>query len=1336
MYVIHGGREKMLKKFYLKMFSKIIVLIFILNTLFLNPWNSLYKVAMAEEITGINLALGKDVYVSGTESEALKGSLAVDGDYVNDSSRWSSATVTDQNPQWLYVDLKEEYTIEKINIRWQNWAYGTELKVQKSNDASNWEDIQSISNPAGKDANNSNLVNTLQLNNQKARYIRIYITKRNQWTSVSIRELEVIGYMVKEGNIALGKTATASAVENNSTVWTASKVIDGDKTTDDSRWASPTIPVSATASDSHWVTIDFGKIVEMDSVNIYWFKKAFATDAIIQTSDDGKTFTDIYTINHTSSNELNKVDNISFDSTKEARYLRIFIKQRNANAFNNVSIREIEVMGREINIPESSVTCDMIINKINSLEEITIDTTNIQLPEVDNGFGIRVKGSDFENIITNSGVITRHNINDTKVKVLIEVYKLDDESKSATKEIEVTVPGKSELYPEIFPTVENPNKVPNVIPSLQEWYGLNGNFTLTKNSRILINDKNKVDLNKVSKLFNEDLKYFTGLELPIIEVSSEDEVKSGDIYLESIEENGYDLGKEGYFTQINDNIKIYSPTYTGSLYGTVTLLQILWQAEDDLVIPCGVIRDYPKYEIRGAMLDVARMPMRIDFVRDYAKILSWYKLNEFHLHLNDNQWSNGDYKNPEAWDTVYNAFRLESKDYPGLKPSNNELNDPYYTQEEFVDLQLMATDYGMEVVPEIDTPAHSLTFTKYMNEQGTPIHNTKYWFDHIDIDSQVGKDFVKSLYDEFLDEENPVFLGDTVHIGIDEYDTSVGDKFKQYTAELGQYLIDKGKKIRVWGSLKPFSGETKLPEGTVIDVWSLSWEDVNARLKEGYDIVNVPQPYTYITPSRWHKDFMNTQNVYNNWEPNDFYGLKISAAEPQLLGGKMAIWGDESMEGIVEMDLHERLLPAVATIGEKTWSGTREDKDYLKFMQTFNSLKEGPNTTVGRDIDSKDETVLKYNFESGSATDLSLNKYNGRINNGEVVALNNNKVLKFNGNTTVETDLQSISYPYTASFDLNVDELGETINLFSGYDGELRVKPDGTLSIRRSFYEQDFDFKVKAGELNDITIVGTFQALALYVNGEFVQQLHSYRDHNNTIISGQNLHATFVLPLEKIGENLKGNMDNIEIYNTAMSEEWIAGDKEARLNLACGADAYSSSNMYLYTKEWRAIDGDSRNGDSKWVSGNSNDQWLLVDLKEVKKINEVNLIFNENVAEYKMLTSIDGINFEEVAHVNNNTVLEVASEFDLREARYIKFQGVRRGGNNGYSILELEVFGETEVIVEKSADINKDGLVNLKDLAILSKNYGSSNLDYDLNNDGKVDKNDLTIIINVILGIE
>ncbi|WP_333960482.1 discoidin domain-containing protein [Clostridium perfringens] len=1287
----------------------------------------------------VNLALEKDVKVSGLESaNSWKGDKAVDGDYITEDSRWSSGEVTSTNPQWLAVDLGDEYVIDHLNIRWQNFAYATEFKVQKSSDNKNWTDITGIlTNPLGKNEADRNKVNRIDLENEEtARYIRVLITKKNQWKSVSIREFEVMGYKLFKGNVAEGKETKASAVENNNSNWGANKVVDGDKTSDDSRWSSPTMPVTPNNDSHQWVYIDFGKNLDIESAKIHWYKKAFAEDYSIEVSDDGKEWREVKKVTHDSGNNMNMVDEINFDNKENARYLRVYIRERNANAYNNVSIREIEVLGEEKIVPDFTPSLEQIANGITSLPEVTVSDDMIKLPEVPEGFGIKLKGSEFENVITHGGEITDSNIVDRDVSLLFEIYKEDEPEKTVEKSLTLNVPEKTSLNDEFFPKVDNGNKEPKVIPSLQEWYGLEGDFNLTEGSRILINDKNNVDLMKVAKLFNESIKDFKGIELEIVEVSSDESVKEGDIYIESQLEDKYEVGKEGYFTQVQDSIKIYSSYYTGALYGTTTLLQILWQDENHSSIPCGVIRDFPKYEVRGAMLDVARMPMRMEFLEDYSKILSWYKINEFHIHLNDNQWApqGTNFNKPENWDSVYNAFRLESKNHPGLKPSNDELNDPYYTQEEFVNLQRDAMNRGMEVVPEIDTPAHSLPFTKYNREKETPINSEKYWFDHIDIDNPEGAKFIKGLFDEFLDEENPVFLGDTVHLGIDEYDTRVGDKFRKYAADMSQYLIDKGKTPRVWGSLKPFNGETMLPKDTIIDVWSLGWEDPKARIDEGYKLVNVPQPYTYITPSRWHKDFMNTQYVYNNWEPVQFDGnTSLPLGEPNLLGGKMAIWGDESMEGIVEMDLHERLLPAVATIGEKTWRGNREDKDYTEFMKTFNSLDEGPNTEVSREVESKSDIVLEYYFKTSDGRDTSGNAYNGTIKNGEFKEEEANKYLSLNGETVLETPLKAITYPYTVSFDLKVEELGNVMNIFSGYEGELKVLEDGTLSIRRSFYEQNFDYKLQKDKWTNITLVGTFENLALYVDGEFVQQLHSNRKHDNSIVSGQEFYTTFVLPLEKIGEGLKGGIDNIKLYNRVLSDEAIGGEKNSKVNLACGKDAYSSSNDLLYTNEWRATDGNIKNEGSKWVSKNSDNQWLMVDLGKVTDINEVLVRWSNPASEFSIEISEDGENWNKISSVTNNLEKINSIEFGNEKARYVRVNCIKRTNNSPYSILELEVYGEQKKVESLQGDFNENGNVDLGDLALASKYYGKEKEEWDLDGDKVIGEYEINFISERVL---
>lgn len=92
---------------------------------------------------------------------------------------------------------------------------------------------------------------------------------------------------------------------------------------------------------------------------------------------------------------------------------------------------------------------------------------------------------------------------------------------------------------------------------------------------------------------------------------------------------------------------------------------MLWLAEDHESIPMGVIRDFPAYEVRGLYLDARRTPYRLNLLEDYSKILLWYKMNEFHVHLADNRSVKDGTANSHPED--YEGFhRLESKEFPSL----------------------------------------------------------------------------------------------------------------------------------------------------------------------------------------------------------------------------------------------------------------------------------------------------------------------------------------------------------------------------------------------------------------------------------------------------------------------------------------------------------------------------------------------------------------------------------------------------------------------------------------------------------------------------------------------
>lgn len=283
------------------------------------------------------------------------------------------------------------------------------------------------------------------------------------------------------------------------------------------------------------------------------------------------------------------------------------------------------------------------------------------------------------------------------------------------------------------------NAKPFVIPELKEWKGGNENFIPSENSKIVC-DVDNAELLRVAQLFASDYETMFGIKLPVISGRA----SAGDYNFRLKKDR--DLGSEGYAMNIADKVQVTAPTVTGLYWSTRTLLQLAEQHENH-ELPKGKLRDFPDYSIRGFMMDCGRKFIPMDYLKDLAKIMSYYKMNTLQIHLNDNgfkQYFNHD------WNKTYAAFRLECDTYPGLTA-----RDGFYTKKEFIEFQHEASAQFVEIIPEIDAPAHTLAFTHYKPEIGSK----KYGMDHLDLFNPETYKFMDGLFKEYLAGENPVFVG-------------------------------------------------------------------------------------------------------------------------------------------------------------------------------------------------------------------------------------------------------------------------------------------------------------------------------------------------------------------------------------------------------------------------------------------------------------------------------------------------------------------------------------------------------------------------------------------------
>ena len=140
-------------------------------------------------------------------------------------------------------------------------------------------------------------------------------------------------------------------------------------------------------------------------------------------------------------------------------------------------------------------------------------------------------------------------------------------------------------------------------------------------------------------------------------------------------------------------------------------------------LPCAIIEDYPDLPYRAVMIDIARNYLPITDLQTVAQMLSRYRLNTLHFHFCDD----------EAW-------RLEIPGLPELTEMGSRrgytLNEEkylaqiftgngnpkaiegtangYITKGEFIQFLQYCQQYGIDVIPEIESPGHARAAIKSM----------------------------------------------------------------------------------------------------------------------------------------------------------------------------------------------------------------------------------------------------------------------------------------------------------------------------------------------------------------------------------------------------------------------------------------------------------------------------------------------------------------------------------------------------------------------------------------------------------------------------------------------
>lgn len=762
----------------------------------------------------------------------------------------------------------------------------------------------------------------------------------------------------------------------------------------------------------------------------------------------------------------------------------------------------------------------LAVTKLSPLfSQPTLKNNKLVVPQI-KGYEVSLIGSDNKVVIDLNGHISQPLI-DKKVNVLYKIVRKSDRAFGEIPMKDIVIKG---VYGD-----KGVGEQPFVIPSLREWYGVDGVFQLRPESAIVLEQQNE-ESSKVAQLLKEDIKKLIGLDLPV----RTGEPKAGDIFIGSKGDKA--LGNEGYSLKIDDVFSIQAPNYNGKVFGTRTLLQLLAQNKKQLSIPKGFSRDYPTYEVRGFMLDVGRKFFTIDFLNDYVEMMSYYKMSNFHIHLNDNAFQQ--YFNYD-WDKTYAGFRLENERYPNLASK-----DGHYTKAEFIALQKKALRYGVTIIPEIDVPAHSLAISHAIPEVGS----RKFGMDHLDLDNPKSYEVVKNIFDEYTKGPNPVFIGEEVHIGTDEYAKSESEKFRKFTDYVIKVVQDNGKKVRAWGALTHAQGTTPVRVKDVrLNMWYNGYADPIAMKKLGYQQISTPDGWLYIVPAAgYYYDYLNTDNLYNNWEPRMIGDITFEKGDPIVDGGMFAVWNDIAGNGISEKDVHNRVFPAIQVLAEKMWGATDQHTSLFTFNQKKKSVIEAPGLNMRGHYAALDPVIVHLNFDSQTRNQMDNEWKEASTTGTQFEKGIKDNGLKFTGETSkLILPIAEIGEQYTVSFWIK-PETNLVGDLFVSKNAKVFSDGKG-LGYARDGYQYYFDYTLPINEWSQVSITGDHIGTQLYVNGKLIKDMKPfdvvmpYKDKNNGKEIKYKKVQTLVFPLAQI--SLKGAvLDELKVYNQKMNGREIASE--------------------------------------------------------------------------------------------------------------------------------------------------------------------------------------------------
>lgn len=378
------------------------------------------------------------------------------------------------------------------------------------------------------------------------------------------------------------------------------------------------------------------------------------------------------------------------------------------------------------------------------------------------------------------------------------------------------------------------------------------------------------------------------------------------------------VGDQGYQLDVTaSGVTVRAGKAAGLFSGVQTLLQLLPAAAQGATVGSGPwtvtggkIVDYPRYAYRGAMLDVARHFFTVAQVKRYIDQIALYKVNQFHLHLADDQ----------GWRIAINGWdRLTT--YGGSTQVGGG-SGGYYTQAQYSDLVAYAAQRYITVIPEIDMPGHTNAAEASYPAQLTCDGKAPPLYTGTDVGFSslcTSKESTYQFLDAVISQLAALTPGPYLHIGGDEAKSTKPADYVAFVNRVQQIVASHGKTAIGWHEV---ANATLLPS-TVPQFWDTTTSNaaVAAAAKNGSKILMSPANLTYLdmkytSSTKLGQDWAGLTEVKKayDWNPGAYLS---GVGEQSVLGIEAPLWTETITSSA---DIEYMAFPRLAALAELGWS--------------------------------------------------------------------------------------------------------------------------------------------------------------------------------------------------------------------------------------------------------------------------------------------------------------------------------------------------------------------------------------------------------------------------------